>query len=249
MKAMLLAAGKSERLGGLNRGLPKVLMPVLGRPILEHNLRYLQRSGIRRVMINLHYRAEKVVNFIKRRGNWGLSIDYSFEEELLGTAGAVKKVENFFGKAPFLVIYGDNLMDFDIRKMFAEQRRGKALIALGVYDPVKTAWSGIAAGLVGVKAGKITGIAEKKSNRKVAGGNWVNAGILVASPAIFRYIPLNCPYDFARDLFPKLLLNNRAISAAAGASYVLASDTPEALQKTRRLARRFARNLIEAKRG
>ena len=265
MKVMLLAAGKSERLRGLNRGLPKVLIPVLGRPILEHNLRYLKGSGIRQVMVNLHYHADEVSEFINRRKDWGLSIAFSREEELLGTAGAVKKAERYFGKSPFLVMYGDNLTDFDIRKLFAAHRRTKALVTLGVYDPKKTAWSGIAAGLVRVKGGKVAGFAEKKSNRQVPGGNWVNAGILVASPGIFRYIPAKRPYDFARDLFPRLMKKKRVIGATDGASYVLASDNRQALQKTRRLARtclnkpplaarssrarRLARNLIEVKRG
>ncbi len=239
---MLLAAGKSERLGGLNRGLPKVLMPVLGRPILEHNLRYLKGSGIRQVIINLHYRADEVVDFIKRREDWGLSIAFSREEELLGTAGAVKKAERYFGKSPFLVMYGDNLTDFDVRKIFTAHRRTKALVTLGVYDSGKTAWSGIAAGLVKVnRDGRVTAFEEKKGNCAVGAEDRVNAGILVASPGIFGYIPKDKPYDFARDLFPALLKSGKRLQAAEGVSYVLASDTAEALKKTRWLACKLLR--------
>lgn len=243
MKAVVLAAGKSKRLKGFKQGLPKVLLPVGSQTILERNLRYLKKFGFRDIVINVHYRADLIRRFLQQSGNFGLRLNLSYEKDLRGTAGGVKKVHAKLGKKPFLVLYGDNLTDFNLRGMVKAYERTKPAVLLGVYDPRKTKWSGIAAGLIRTdEGGRITRFEERRNNRKVQKAVWVNAGVMILSPEILKLIPSDRIYDFSRDLFPKLLQQNKIIRIFFGASYVMASDTVEAWEKTNRLLSRRKTN-------
>src|ERR1044072_9517480 len=100
-KAMLLAAGKGPRLKPLTETVAKCMIEIGGKPVLEHNIVWLRKYGVTDILINLHYLAEAVMNYFGDGSRFGVRLKYSYEEELLGTAGAVKKVESFFD-APFL---------------------------------------------------------------------------------------------------------------------------------------------------
>jgi NDP-sugar pyrophosphorylase family protein len=239
MKAVLLAAGRSERLRGFRRGLPKVLLRVNGESILERNLRYLREAGVREVFINLHYKPGLIRKALRGHGGRGMKIVFSPEKELRGTAGAVKLVERHLRGADFIVLYGDNLLDLDIGKMAAVHRRSRAWLTIGAYDPRRTHWSGIAAGLIRTdKRGKVLTFEERRSNDKIGPNRVVNAGLLLVSPKALKMIPGVVPFDFSRDLFPLLLKQGRRLQTAAGASYVLASDTLPAWRETCRIARK-----------
>ena len=117
MNAMLLAAGEGTRLPQARRFGSKVLVPVQGKPILEWNLLFLKRAKIRKVVINVCTGKAKILAFLKKKRFLGLEIALSFEDRPLGTAGGVKKAEKLLGRKDFLVLYGDNLCDFDISKL------------------------------------------------------------------------------------------------------------------------------------
>lgn len=240
MKAMVLAAGKGERLGSATRGLPKVMLPVAGRPILEHNLLYLKRAGVRQVVINLHHAPDVIRSYLKKHKNFRLTVRFSHEPRLLGTAGAVKKVEAAFRGEPFLVLYGDNLIDFDIARLRGEHEASGARVTMGVFNPRETRSSGLAAGLIRTDAdGRVTAFVEKRGNSRVPADGWANAGLYLVSPAVLRHIPAGRKVDFARDVFPRLIARGERLQAVSGASYVLACDTVAALRRTRRLAGRL----------
>src|SRR3989339_584799 len=110
MKAIVLAAGKGERLGEITAKVPKPMIEIMGRPILAHNLEWLKASGIREFYINLCHLPEKIVSYFGDGSKYGMKIKYSYEDTLLGTAGRVRKIvtENFpETQEPFLVVYGD----------------------------------------------------------------------------------------------------------------------------------------------
>ena len=115
MKAVLLAAGKGERLKPLTENLPKVMISINGKPILEYHIEMLANAGTTDVFINLHHLPEKIMEYFKDGKKWGLKIQYSYEPEILGTAGAVKKLEKELRPGPFLVIYGDNFLKINYR--------------------------------------------------------------------------------------------------------------------------------------
>lgn len=231
MKAMILAAGKSTRLKNFRGGLPKVLLEVEGRTILERNLEYLAKAGFRDVVINLHYRGAEIKEAV-RKINPPLRVHFSNEKTLMGTAGAVRHARKIIGKVACLVLYGDNLTDLPIRRMIQRHKAGRAAVTIGMYHPAKTAWSGIAAGLMKVRGGRVVAFAEKRGNRSVRPDEWVNAGVLIVSARAAARIPAGKPCDFSRDLLPELLECDEKLCGVSGARYVLASDTVPAYRKS-----------------
>jgi NDP-sugar pyrophosphorylase family protein len=132
MKAMVLAAGLGTRLRPLTEDKPKCLVPLAGRPLIGWTLEWLRRAGVTECVINLHYLPEKVQQFVGDGSGYGLRVTYSYEPELLGTAGAVNKVASFFD-TPFYVIYSDNFSQWDIRKLKFEYERNNSIGTVAVH--------------------------------------------------------------------------------------------------------------------
>jgi NDP-sugar pyrophosphorylase family protein len=200
MKALLLAAGEGKRLRPLTDKLPKPMIPVAGKPILEHNINFLVRWGIREIAINLHHCPEVVRDHFGDGSGFGVNITYSYEPELLGTAGAVKKLENFF-EDTFLVIYGDNLINFDLKRLLSTHRehQGIGTVVLHYRDDVSQ--SGVAI-LDGDE--RISRFLEKPRGGQII-SHWVNAGVLVFEKDVLKYIQSGVPSDFGKEILPYLL--------------------------------------------
>ena len=131
-KAMVLAAGLGTRLRPLTDLISKPMAPIVNRPVMEHIIKLLAKHGFKDIVCNLHYFPDEIKNHFKDGSKWGVNIVYSFEEELLGTAGGVKKVEEFFEGQTFLVISGDALTDIDLSEAydFHKEKKGKATLVL-----------------------------------------------------------------------------------------------------------------------
>jgi NDP-sugar pyrophosphorylase family protein len=200
MKALLLAAGEGKRLRPLTENLPKPMIPIAGKPILEHNINVLVCFGIRDIAINLHHCPEVVMNHFGDGSRFGVRITYSYEPELLGTAGAVKKLKHFF-KDTFLVFYGDNLINCDLDRLllFHHAHQGIGTIVLHYRDDVSQ--SGV---VVLDQFGRVTQFIEKPREDQVK-SHWVNAGVLVFETEVLNYIPSGIPSDFGREILPRLL--------------------------------------------
>ena len=123
MKAMVLAAGYGTRLGDLTVETPKPMLDVEGHPLLEYIVVHLQRHGFDEVIVNLHHHSEMIRRYFGNGDRWGVRLTYSQEHSLLGTAGGLKNVADFFsGTDDFLVQYGDVLTDADFTAMLAFHR-------------------------------------------------------------------------------------------------------------------------------
>lgn len=228
MKAVLLAAGKGRRLKGITKTIPKPMLKVRNKPILQHNIEWLRSYGIRDVYINLHHLPEVIMEYFKDGSQHGIRITYSYEKILLGTAGAVKKISETYwkrGKSPFLVIYGDNLLNFDLKKIirFHRIKRGKATIAL--YQKGNVSQSGI---VQLDKNGRVMKFIEKPQPEEAV-SDLVNTGIYVLERDILKYIPDNEVFDFGNDLFPIALENGEKIFGILVRGKLIAVDTPELL--------------------
>src|SRR5438552_8545786 len=141
MKAMVLAAGLGTRLRPLTDTLPKPLLPVAGRPLLEWNLLILKRHGITEVIINLHHLGEQIVRALRDGARLGLRLAYSHEPTLQGTGGGIKQATPFLKDGPFLVLNGDTLSDCDLTALIAAHRVSGALATLAVRDdPEAASW-------------------------------------------------------------------------------------------------------------
>ena len=132
-RAMILAAGEGTRLRPLTLETPKALLPIRGRPLIEHQLFWLNHHGIREVAINLYHLGNKIKDHLGDGSRFGMKICYSPEETLLGTAGGVKRIEHFFNDT-FVVVYGDILTDFDLSDMVKFHREKKAVATLAIFE-------------------------------------------------------------------------------------------------------------------
>jgi mannose-1-phosphate guanylyltransferase len=201
MKAMLLAAGLGTRLRPLTYELPKPMVPILGRPVMEHILRLMARHGFDDVIANLHYFPDLIRNRFGDGSSYGMRLVYSHEPELMGTAGGVRNVRDHFGGETFLVISGDALTDIDLTALWKthKEKGGIATLALKrVDDP-----SQLGVVIVG-DDGRIQGFQEKPDPAEAL-SDLGNCGIYVFEPEIFDYFPERAFVDWAMDVFPRLL--------------------------------------------
>ena len=201
MKAMLLAAGLGTRLRPLTYELPKPMVPILGRPVMEHILRLLALHGFDDVIANLHYFPDLIRRRFGDGSEYGLRLAYSFEPELMGTAGGVRNAREHFGDETFLVISGDALTDIDLTALWKTHREkgGIATLALKRVDDPREFGVVIVA-----EDGRIQGFQEKPDPAEAL-SNLGNCGIYVFEPEIFDYFPEPDFVDWAMDVYPRLL--------------------------------------------
>jgi NDP-sugar pyrophosphorylase family protein len=227
VKAFILAAGLGTRLRALGLDVPKVMVPIGGKPLLQHHFELLGRQGIREFIVNLHYLPEKITEFFGDGSRYGVRITYSHEPELLGTAGAVKKMAAQLGAEAFVVFYGDNLVRMDLPALVRFHRDRQALATLALWESPEP-WTG---GVVETDpTGRVTRFVEKP-DRKTISTNLINAGIYLLEPAVLDAIPVGVACDFGRDVFPKLLAQRQPLYAMKPDAYVQDIGTPERLAK------------------
>jgi mannose-1-phosphate guanylyltransferase len=197
---MILAGGLSTRLYPLTKNVPKPLVPVAGVPNVVHVIRYLCAYGVDEIAINLHYLPDAIVATLGDGSRFGISLRYSHEPVLLGSAGAVKKLERFFASETFIVVGCDDLTDLALDRVieFHRERQAVATIGLVKCDEVDQY------GVVEIdERGKIVGFQEKPA-KGTERSKLANTGIYVFSPAILQWIPAGEFYDFGKQVFPAL---------------------------------------------
>ena len=200
MKAMILAAGLGTRLRPLTNVVSKPMVRMAGRPCMEHAVRLLKKHGVTEIVVNLHYKPELIREHFGNGEAFGVHIEYSYEKELMGTAGGFKRVEAFFGEEPALIVSGDALTDIDLGKFLRFHKENKAIATLAlkrVADPTQY-------GVVVREKERIVRFQEKPK-REEAISNLANTGIYLFEPDIFGFIPEGTFYDFGKQLFPELL--------------------------------------------
>ncbi|MEX0993574.1 MAG: NDP-sugar synthase [Solirubrobacterales bacterium] len=201
MRAMVLAAGLGTRLRPITYELAKPMVPVLGRPVMDHILRLLVRHGFDDVVANLHYFPEQIQGRFGDGRAFGLSLSYSPEPELLGTAGGVRGAREHFGDETFLVISGDALTDIDLSALWARHKQAGGIATLALKRVADPSQLGVV--IVG-DDGRIQGFQEKPDPSEAL-SDLGNCGIYAFEPAIFDHFPDDDPVDWANDVFPVLL--------------------------------------------
>lgn len=200
MKAMILAGGLSTRLYPLTKLVPKPLVPIAGVPNAAHLMRYLKNYGFDEIAINLHYLADTIVDEFGDGSNFGVKLHYSYEPELLGSAGGVKKVEEFFGDEPFVVIGCDEVTDMRLDRLLDFHRDRNAVATIGLVECEEVDQYGV---VVLDETGKIVGFQEKPA-KGTERSKLANTGVYIFSPEIFSRIPAGEFYDFGNQVFPAL---------------------------------------------
>jgi NDP-sugar pyrophosphorylase family protein len=227
---MLLAAGRSTRLGALGLALPKPLIPVCGYPAIRFGLHAAARAGARRVVVNVFHRGDLVQSTLGERvgsdgGRLSIDVAYSVETELLGTGGGLAKARAQFDAGPLLVMNAKVVADLDLGALRAAHgRAGGVATMLLRDDPEPRRW-----GAIGVdETGRVVSILDARSPQPPRGAvtERMFTGIHVLEPALLdRLQPVVC--DVIRDAYIPALLAGETISAITHAGYFAEHSTPE----------------------
>ncbi len=195
-----MAGGLSTRLYPLTKEVPKPLVPVAGVPNVVHVIHYLRGYGFDEIAINLHYLSDAIVEKLGDGSGFGVRLHYSHEPLLLGSAGAVKKVQAYFEGQPFVVVGCDDLTDLPLNQLLSFHRERNAVATIGLVSTEEVDQYGV---VVLDERAKIIGFQEKPP-KGTERSKLANTGIYAFSPEIFERIPADEFYDFGKQVFPAL---------------------------------------------
>ena len=214
MKAMILAAGKGTRVRPITHTIPKPMIPILQKPVMEFLLELLRQHGFTEVMVNVSHLAEEIENYFRDGQRFGVEIAYSFEGRIedgeligdaLGSAGGLKKIQNFqhFFDDTFVVLCGDALIDLNLSEAVRRHRQSGALATIITKRVPKERVSSYGV-VVTDPDGRVQAFQEKPSVEDALSDE-INTGIYLFEPEIFDHIPDGVPFDIGSELFPKLV--------------------------------------------
>jgi mannose-1-phosphate guanylyltransferase len=214
MKAMILAAGKGTRVRPITYTIPKPLIPILEKPVMEFLLELLKQHGFTEIMVNVSHLAHEIEGYFRDGQRFGVEIAYSFEGcitdgeligKAIGSAGGMRKIQDFqtFFDGTFIVLCGDALIDVDLTEA-VRWHREKGSIATIIMKQVPKEEVSSYGVVVTDETGKIQAFQEKPTVEAALSTD-INTGIYIFEPEIFNYIPSGVEFDIGGDLFPKLV--------------------------------------------
>src|SRR5260221_2944567 len=206
MRAVVMAGGEGTRLRPLTSNQPKPMVPIVGKPCMEHILELLKKHGFDEVIVTLAFLPQAIRSYFGDGDTLGLSVEYSVEETPLGTAGSVRLASGKIDDT-VLVISGDALCDIDLTALTAFHRERGAAVTIGLKSVENPLEFGI---VVTDEEGRVERFLEKPSWGQVF-SDTINTGIYVLEPEVLEHVPTDRPYDFAKELFPLLLEMGRPI--------------------------------------
>jgi mannose-1-phosphate guanylyltransferase/phosphomannomutase len=206
MKAVVMAGGEGTRLRPLTSNQPKPMVPIVGKPCMEHILDLLRRHDMHEVVVTLAFMPQAIRTYFGDGTTLEMDVDYSVEEQPLGTAGSVRLARERLDDT-FLVISGDALCDVDLTGLVAAHREKGAAVTIALKSVDNPLEFGI---VVTDEDGRVERFLEKPSWGQVF-SDTINTGIYVLEPEVLRHIPTDRPYDFSKELFPLLLEMGRPI--------------------------------------
>ena len=201
-----MAGGEGTRLRPLTSNQPKPMVPIVGKPCMEHILELLKQHGLEDVIVTVAFMPQAIRGYFGNGDTLGLNIEYSVEESPLGTAGSVRLASDRLDET-FVVISGDALCDVDLTDLIRFHRDKRAAVTIGLKSVENPLEFGI---VVTDEEGRIERFLEKPSWSQVF-SDTINTGIYVLEPEVLRHIPTDRPYDFSKELFPLLLEMGRPL--------------------------------------
>src|SRR6266487_3266838 len=201
-----MAGGEGTRLRPLTSNQPKPMVPIVGKPCMEHILELLRSHGLTDIVVTVAFLPQAIRSYFGDGENLGLSIEYSVEESPLGTAGSVRLASGRLDDT-FLVISGDALCDIDLGRIVESHREKNAAVTIGLKSVENPLEFGI---VVTDEDGRVERFLEKPSWGQVF-SDTINTGIYVLEPEVMRHVPAGEPYDFSKQLFPLLLEMGRPL--------------------------------------
>lgn len=200
MKAFLLAAGLGSRLRPLTNDIPKCLIPIKGKPLLEYWIGLMEKHGITEVLISVHHLADKVKNFIGNYESQSVTFQFYEESELLGSGGSLRENKDFVsGEENFFILYADNLTNINLTELLEYHKLKEQPFTMALNRVENPYRCGIAEL---DENGIVTSFVEKPKNPI---SNLANAGVYIAKPAILEMLPTTKITDIGYDLLPQLI--------------------------------------------
>ena len=214
MKAMILAAGRGTRVRPITNDIPKPMIPLLQKPVLESIIEHLKKNGITQIIINTSYLSNQIEHYFGNGSRFGVQIAYSFEGEkiegelvpkALGSAGGMKKIQDttHFFDDTFLVLCADALIDLDIRKVIKTHKEKKSLVTIALKNVPKNDVTKY--GIVQLDSSDKILSFQEKPKKEEALSTLANTGIYIFEPEIFQHIPSGTEYDIGGELLPDIV--------------------------------------------
>ena len=219
MKAIILSAGEGTRIRKINHEVPKVLIPIIHKPMILWNIELLKEYGIIDIAINTHYMATQIKEYLDNGKRYGVNILYSYEKELLGTAGALKNFKDFFNDT-FVVLYGDVISKINLKELIKFHKKNNAIGTLVVHKTDHPEDSDI---VCVDKNNKIINTFHKSG--KGGFGTLGNAAMYILEPEVLNYID-STPCDFFKDIFPQILKDGKKLMAYDTKEFIKDAGTP-----------------------
>lgn len=206
MKGVILAAGKGARMGKLTKEIPKVMLPVNGRPMLEWHIENLRKFGIKDLYINLYYQPRIVTNYFKDGKKWNVRITYSYEKRLAGTGGALRFLKKYLNER-FFLIYGDIFTNMDIASIESFHIAKKADVTIVVHPTDHPEDSDLLDLTKNRKVKKFYFKPHATIPKNAVG----IAGIYVFEPSTLAYLPDIFHSDLTKNFLPNIKKNRKKI--------------------------------------
>lgn len=234
MKAMVFAAGQGRRLRPITEKLPKALVPVAGRPMIEYPLLLLRHYGIREIIVNLHYLAEKIEEHLQDGKKLGLKITYSKEEKLLDTGGGLLQARSFLEDGSFVVINSDVIIDLPLAELLAEHRRHKATATLVLRSDPNADRYGVIQTSDDLRIQEFLGHTAPTSGAAGALTKLMFTGVQILEPRIFDYLQqeTTAAFGIARTTYPRMLTDGEKLYGFPFKGYWQDLGTIERIQET-----------------
>ncbi|WP_100182394.1 nucleotidyltransferase family protein [Candidatus Nitrosotenuis aquarius] len=203
MKAVILAGGLGTRLQPYTTFLPKPMLPLGEKPLLEHLIEWLRRNKVEEIVLCVSYLRKTIEDYFEDGSRFGVKVEYAIADKPLATAGQLKTAESFVDDT-FVCVYGDSVFNFDLKKMIAQHKAKKSFITMSLHQYKTNLKYGV---IETAKSGKVTVWNEKpeiKAN--------INIGCYVMEPGVFSYIPQAKPYGMD-DVIKKALARKKDVGS------------------------------------
>tara|TARA_B100000686_G_scaffold5486_1_gene5532 strand:+ start:2010 stop:2702 length:693 start_codon:yes stop_codon:yes gene_type:complete len=222
MKAIILAGGLGTRLRPYTNSLPKPMLPLGGKPILEHLIHWVKKNGITEIILCVSYKRKKIENYFKNGKKFDVKIEYAVSNKPLATAGQLKTAEKFIDDT-FVCLYGDSIYNFSLRNMIKQHKKSKSNVTMSLYD---------------YKFNLKYGVIDIKNSNKVISWNEkpkfsakINMGCYVMEPEILQLIPKNKPYGMD-SVIRKILVRKKRIGSIISKKGFIDIGDKETYEKT-----------------
>ncbi|KIM12043.1 MAG: mannose-1-phosphate guanyltransferase [Sulfuricurvum sp. PC08-66] len=227
MKAVVMAGGFGTRIQPLTHSLPKPMLPIVNRPMMEHVMMKLRDIGITEFIILLYFKPDIIRDYFKDGSEWGINITYVLPDDDYGTAGAVKLAQSHIGDENFIIISGDLVTDFDFAAIVAHHQAAQSKLSITLTSVDNPLEFGV---VIANDKGRIEKFLEKPSWGEVF-SDTINTGIYILEPEILDYIPVRENFDFGKQLFPLLMRQNVPLMAHYAQGYWRDVGNPESYRE------------------